>query len=115
MLPRPAIRKRPELYMIMRSISPVSAHLALMPVPAPPPTIGLPAATCARSRLKHSARVTRLIGILRVAYHVDFMENVWNCLASLRAGTRAASPENNVTQEFGTWGRGKITTLKKIV
>jgi hypothetical protein len=31
--------------MMMRSIPPISAHFAEMPVPAPPPTIGLPAAT----------------------------------------------------------------------
>src|SRR5206468_2279104 len=40
---------------------PASAHLALMPVPAPPPMIGLPAATWARSRFKHSSRVKRLM------------------------------------------------------
>ena len=34
--------------MMMRSMPPASAHLALMPVPAPPPMIGLPAATWAR-------------------------------------------------------------------
>src|SRR5688572_12081832 len=44
-----------------RSMPPASAHLAEMPVPAPPPTIGLPAATWARSRLRISSRAKRLM------------------------------------------------------
>src|SRR5438552_2231707 len=47
--------------MMIRSMPPASAHLALMPVPAPPPMIGLPAATWARSRRRHSSRVKKLI------------------------------------------------------
>src|SRR5262245_35065236 len=43
--------------MMMRSMPPISAHLALMPVPAPPPMIGLPAATWARRCSRHWARV----------------------------------------------------------
>src|SRR6516164_2354285 len=42
---------------MMRSMPPASAHLALMPVPAPPPMIGLPAATWARNRSRHCSRV----------------------------------------------------------
>src|SRR4051812_44417968 len=44
-----------------RSMPPASAHLALIPVPAPPPMIGLPAATWARSRLRHSSREKKLM------------------------------------------------------
>src|SRR5437763_8392610 len=47
--------------MIKRSMPPASAHLALMPVPAPPPRIGLPAATWARRRFRHSSRLKRLM------------------------------------------------------
>src|SRR6516225_1619115 len=47
--------------MMIRSMPPASAHLALMPVPAPPPMIGLPAATWARRRLRHSSRVKKLM------------------------------------------------------
>src|SRR5262245_56509985 len=43
--------------MMIRSMPPASAHLALKPVPAPPPMIGRPAATWARSRVRHSSRV----------------------------------------------------------
>src|SRR5438132_13265565 len=48
--------------MMMRSMPPASAHLALMPVPAPPPMIALPAATWARRRWRHSSRLNKLIG-----------------------------------------------------
>src|SRR5262249_53601579 len=47
--------------MMMRSMPPASAHLALMPVPAPPPMMGLPAATWARRRWRHSSRVNWLM------------------------------------------------------
>ena len=47
--------------MMMRSMPPASAHLAQMPVPAPPPMIGRPAATWARSRARHSSRVKKLM------------------------------------------------------
>src|SRR5262249_15009766 len=47
--------------MMIRSMPPASAHLALRPVPAPPPMIGLPAATWARSRSRHCSRVKKLI------------------------------------------------------
>src|SRR4051794_32434299 len=43
--------------MMIRSMPPASAHLADRPMPAPPPTIGRPAATWARSRRRHSSRV----------------------------------------------------------
>ena len=36
--------------MTIKSIPPASSHLALMPVPAPPPMIGTPASTFARKR-----------------------------------------------------------------
>src|SRR5262249_4579502 len=52
--------------MMMRSIPPASAHLALIPVPAPPPMIGLPAATWARRRRRHSSRVKKLMMVPRV-------------------------------------------------
>src|SRR5438105_1332929 len=42
--------------MMIRSIPPASAHLALRPVPAPPPTIGSPAATLARNRSSNALR-----------------------------------------------------------
>src|SRR5581483_6287978 len=42
--------------MMIRSMPPSSAHLADSPVPAPPPTIGRPAATWARSRARISSR-----------------------------------------------------------
>src|SRR5262249_33376037 len=48
--------------MMIRSMPPASAHLALMPVPAPPPIIGLPAATWARRRSRHCSRVKKLMG-----------------------------------------------------
>ena len=47
--------------MMMRSMPPASAHLALMPVPAPPPMIGLPAAIWARRRARHASRVKKLM------------------------------------------------------
>src|SRR6516162_5996028 len=47
--------------MMIRSMPPASAHLADRPMPAPPPMIGRPAATWARSRRKHSSRVKKLI------------------------------------------------------
>src|SRR3954465_15675291 len=53
--------------MMMRSMPPASAHLALMPVPAPPPMTGRPAATWARSRARHSARVKKLMAGPRLA------------------------------------------------
>src|SRR5438270_684172 len=53
--------------MMMRSMPPASAHLALMPVPAPPPMIGLPAAICARSRCKHCSRVKKLMKVPQAA------------------------------------------------
>src|SRR4051812_8190068 len=43
--------------MMIRSIPPASAHLALRPVPAPPPMIGRPSATLRRNRSRISARV----------------------------------------------------------
>src|ERR1051325_5163446 len=49
--------------MMIRSIPPASAHLALIPVPAPPPMIGLPAATWARRRLRDSSRVKKLMAV----------------------------------------------------
>src|SRR5712692_5580251 len=51
---------------MMRSMPPASAHLALMPVPAPPPMIGRPAATWARRRCRHSSRVKKLMGASQV-------------------------------------------------
>src|SRR4051794_38827979 len=42
--------------MTIRSMPPASSHLALMPVPAPPPMIGRPAATFVRSRSTIVAR-----------------------------------------------------------
>src|SRR5947207_15692196 len=48
--------------MMRRSMPPSSAHLALIPVPAPPPMIGLPAATWARSRARMSSRVNMIAG-----------------------------------------------------
>src|SRR5688572_21682830 len=42
--------------MKMRSMPPISAHLAESPVPAPPPTMGMPVATCARRRARMSVR-----------------------------------------------------------
>src|SRR5579883_1524087 len=42
--------------MMMRSMSPISAHLAERPVPAPPPTMGMPEATCLRNRDRISER-----------------------------------------------------------
>src|SRR5262249_13361537 len=47
--------------MMIRSMPPASAHLALMPVPAPPPMIGRPADTWERSRCKHWSRVKKLM------------------------------------------------------
>src|SRR5262249_26309878 len=47
--------------MMMRAMPPASAQRALMAVPAPPPMIGLPAATWARSRSRHCSRVKKLI------------------------------------------------------
>src|SRR5215472_10759882 len=47
--------------MMSRSMPPASAHLADRPMPAPPPTIGLPAATWARRRCKHSSRLNMLM------------------------------------------------------
>src|SRR5688572_4145629 len=55
-LPRPAMRKRPELYMMMRSTPPRSENFAEMPVPAPAPMIGSPASTRARRRPSDSSR-----------------------------------------------------------
>jgi hypothetical protein len=42
--------------MMIKSAPPASASLAEMPVPAPQPTIGLPAAFCCRSRATISSR-----------------------------------------------------------
>src|SRR5512139_1961524 len=51
--------------MIARSAPPASAILAEMPVPAPQPTIGTPAATWARSRRSTSARGMKgMVGLL---------------------------------------------------
>src|ERR1043165_2739554 len=47
--------------MINRSMPPFSAHLAEMPVPAPPPMIGLPAASWARNRSRICSRVKKLM------------------------------------------------------
>src|SRR5579875_3099598 len=47
--------------MIIRSMPPASAHLADKPVPAPPPMIGLPAATWPRRRCRHSSRLKMLM------------------------------------------------------
>src|SRR5438270_5330226 len=47
--------------MMIRSTPPASAHLALSPVPAPPPMTGRPAATWARRRRRHSSRVKKLM------------------------------------------------------
>ena len=44
--------------MMMRSAPPASAHLAEMPVPAPHPTTGRPAATSARTRRRISLRAS---------------------------------------------------------
>src|SRR4051794_21507576 len=49
----------------MRSMPPASSHFAERPVPAPPPIIGRPAASCARSRVRHSSRVYGMEGPLR--------------------------------------------------
>src|SRR5215203_2669297 len=46
--------------MTMRSIPPASSSLALMPVPAPPPTIGTPRSTCWRSRSRTWSRVNAI-------------------------------------------------------
>src|SRR5262249_22627466 len=48
--------------MMIRSMPPASAHLALRPAPAPPPMMGLPAATWARRRCRHCSRVKKLMG-----------------------------------------------------
>src|SRR5450759_4652249 len=42
--------------MIIRSAPPASAVFAVMPVPAPQPTIGVPASICARRRRRISLR-----------------------------------------------------------
>src|SRR6266545_1126545 len=42
--------------MMTRSMPPISAHLAERPVPAPPPTMGTPAAAWARNRARMSER-----------------------------------------------------------
>src|SRR5205085_759142 len=47
---------------MIRSMPPASAHLALSPVPAPPPMIGRPAATWARRRCRHCSRLNGLMG-----------------------------------------------------
>src|SRR5438105_1706076 len=44
--------------MMIRSTPPASAHLALRPVPAPPPMIGRPVATLRRRRSRIWARVS---------------------------------------------------------
>ena len=44
--PRPAIRKRPELYITMRSAPPSSSNFAEIPVPAPAPIMGIPREIC---------------------------------------------------------------------
>src|SRR5947207_14733881 len=50
----------------MRSTPPSSSSLALIPVPAPPPMIGCPAATFALSRARISSRLKRaMLLILR--------------------------------------------------
>ena len=43
----PAIRNLPELYTMIRSTPPASSHFADIPVPAPAPMIGRPAAILA--------------------------------------------------------------------
>src|SRR6516165_9366508 len=43
--------------MTIRSMPPASSHLAEMPVPAPPPTMGRPAATLARRRWRIADRL----------------------------------------------------------
>src|SRR5215470_16837638 len=50
--------------MMIRSMPPASAQRAVIPVPAPPPTIGRPAATWARRRCKHCSRVKKLIRLI---------------------------------------------------
>src|SRR5437867_2450206 len=69
--------------MIIRSMPPASAHLAEIPVPAPPPMMGLPAASWARRRWRHSSFVKKLMGLLRVLFG-RVIEEV-NYLASLGA------------------------------
>src|SRR5579883_2022168 len=51
--------------MIIRSTPPASAHFADRPVPAPPPRMGRPAATCDRKRLRHSVRDKTLMAAPR--------------------------------------------------
>ncbi len=43
--------------MMIRSIPPASAHLALRPVPAPPPMIGRPSAILRRNDVEDLVRV----------------------------------------------------------
>ena len=53
----PAIRNLPELYTMIRSTPPASSHFADIPVPAPAPMIGRPAAILAANRSKMFDRV----------------------------------------------------------
>src|SRR5262249_55974703 len=53
--------------MTIRSMPPASAHLADRPVPAPPPTIGRPAATWARRRSRMAWRESVIGGLGVVA------------------------------------------------
>src|ERR1043166_108336 len=55
--PWPAMRKRPELSIIIRSPPPRSMNLALMPVPAPAAMIGSPRLSAERRRSITSLRV----------------------------------------------------------
>src|SRR5579859_957781 len=50
--------------MMIRSIPPASAHLALRPVPAPPPMIGRPSDTFLRKRARISVRLMTDIATL---------------------------------------------------
>src|SRR5262245_26590044 len=66
--------------MMMRSMPPASAHLALMPAPAPPPMIAWPAATWARRRVRQSSRVKLIVvpqGCGLILYHVVAQTNKW--------------------------------------
>src|SRR5262249_19339092 len=52
--------------MMIRSIPPASAHLALSPVPAPPPMIGRCWAALSRNRARISSRVSGIFDSSRV-------------------------------------------------
>src|SRR5271163_1323927 len=66
--------------MTIRSIPPASSHLALIPVPAPPPMTGRPAATFLRSRSMIVARDSgisidpRLGSTLGAGYESEYVQ-----------------------------------------